>query len=229
MPAGQDAIFQCIYTYGSTQDASNFLIKIDYSKPGNMTTTETCSMYLLLSTTYNYTSDNCTMPPVKKAVIESNSISTVVEYTLRIPKVTADLSGSIVSCSVVEYYNHRLQWRTSAHLTVIDSVITEVSTSGSKFAPIVVVLVILPVSIVFIVYLVRKCRQGRVHQNGRKCSQYIDSQFLMRICLCFVSFRYTRLCAPQSTQRDTEPDGALYVQVGRKTICIQKGHNFTYV
>ena len=80
-------------------------------------------MYLSLSTPYNYTSDNCTMPPVKKAVIKSNSISFVVEYTLRIPKVTADLSGSIVSCSVVEFViPHRLQWRTSAHLTVIDPV-----------------------------------------------------------------------------------------------------------
>ena len=192
MPAGQEAIFQCTYTvtYVSIRDGSDFQVKIDFSKPavfGNMTKTETCSMYLLLSTTYNYTSDNCTMPPVKKAVIESNSISAVVEYTLRIPKVTADLSGSIVSCSVIDSFNNRLMWRTSAHLTVTksahltvtksahltvtDSVMTELSASGSKFASILVVLVILPVSIV-IVYLVRKYRQRRVlNENGRKCSE----------------------------------------------------------
>ena len=29
--AGQDAIFQCTYTYASIQDASAFLIKINYS------------------------------------------------------------------------------------------------------------------------------------------------------------------------------------------------------
>ena len=119
------------------------------------------------------------MPPVKKVVTVSNSISSVVEYTLRIPKVTADLSESIVSCSVVEFFNsHRIQWRTSAHLTVIDPV-TEVSTSGSEFAAFVVI--ILPV-IVVIVFLVRKYRQRCVlNQNGGKCSQYMDSQFLMGV------------------------------------------------
>ncbi|XP_064382658.1 uncharacterized protein LOC135331440 isoform X3 [Halichondria panicea] len=193
--AGQDAIFQCTYTYASIQDASAFLIKIDYSISavfGNTTTIETCSMYLSLSTPYNYTSDNCTMPPVKKVVTVSNSISSVVEYTLRIPKVTADLSGSIVSCSVVEFLNNdRLQWRTSAHLTVIDPV-TEVSTSGSKFAAFVVI--ILPV-IVVVVFLVQKCRQRRVlNQNGD-------------------SFRYAHLHPSQSTLGNTEPDGTLCVQI----------------
>ena len=166
--AGQDAIFQCTYTYASIQDASEFLIKIDYpisAVSGNTTTIETCSIYLSLSTPYNYTSDNCTMPPVKKVVTVSNSISSVVEYTLRIPKVTVDLSGSIVSCSVVKFSKpHHLQWRTSAYLTVIDPVIltAELPTSA-------IVVVMLPV-IVVMVYLIRKCRQ-RINQNKRKCSQ----------------------------------------------------------
>ncbi|XP_064382661.1 uncharacterized protein LOC135331441 isoform X2 [Halichondria panicea] len=207
--AGQEAIFQCRYAYASTKDASHFLIKIDYSKPvvfGNTTTIETCSMYLSLSTPYNYTSDNCTMPPVKKAVIKINSISSVVEYTLRIPKVNADLSGSIVSCSVVTFFTNRLQWRTSAYLTVIESAnitvtessqvtvtdsVTEVSTSGSEFAAFVVI--ILPV-IVVIVFLVRKYRQRRVLNQNRH------------------SYRHTRLYESQSTLCDTESDGAVCVQ-----------------
>ncbi len=191
--AGQDAIFQCTYTYASIQDASYYLIKIDYPISavfGNTTTIETCSIYLSLPKPYNYNytiGDNCTMPPVKKAVIESNSISSVVEYTLRIPKVTADLSGSIVSCSVVEFLNNdRLQWRTSAHLTVIDAVIltAELSTSA-------IVVVILPVIIVM-VYLIRKCRQ-RINQNRCKCSQELWILVFIRTCMhvfCFTQIHF---------------------------------------
>ena len=125
IPKGQEARFKCEFSYTKSVSA-DFYALFEFSRPvQNGTTFETCTVRYTFYIDYeaNYTIGNCSLPPSarfeRSTSITSNSVAGVTVLTLRIPKVSAKLSGSIATCSLYGHISGILQWRRVAHLEVL--------------------------------------------------------------------------------------------------------------
>ncbi len=83
--------------------------------------TQRCLKEKTLCSSVN-TRTNCSLVQIERNNIFSNSVSQIVEFKVRIPQVTANLTGSTVSCLLVLKSSKSLQCKRKAHLTVIKRV-----------------------------------------------------------------------------------------------------------
>ena len=112
---GQEATFKCEFSYTKnvqTLGLGHYYARLEFSKPVqnmNETTFETCTMQYIFEGERNMTVGKCAA--LKSARFEKRSIdylvAEVTTLTLRIPKVSASLSGSRATCSL--YSNSILQ------------------------------------------------------------------------------------------------------------------------
>ncbi len=95
---------------------------------GDRTTYSFCSGEYGLSSDWNST--NCSVANVTRKT-NRQSIENTVMFSIRVSKVTADLNGSTVACSLIDQFSNTLQWKRVARLTVKTSAIIQTPVSSS--------------------------------------------------------------------------------------------------
>ena len=129
VPEGQKAVFHCLLSY-TDQVAANFYALFEFSQPvQNLSeTSETykCTKQFTFYSVNNETIGNCSLPKSARfqMITTSFQVAKATTLTLQILKVSADLSGSRVTCSLyrrsdVDNIHDVLQWRRVAHLKVL--------------------------------------------------------------------------------------------------------------
>ena len=161
---GEDALFQCKFSYSTNLNvAAEFKVNIEVEIPiriENETIHETCTAELDVISLINRT--NCSLVQIERNIIFSNSLSQIVEFNVQIPQVTANLTGSTVSCLLVLISSKSLQWKRKAHLTVIKRVITQpaanvtTTVAVSLAVTVVVVLSVVLLSVGITVFLKKR-------------------------------------------------------------------------
>ena len=133
----------------------------------NETTLETCTIKYTFDGTKNMTYGKC-----KSAKFERNSkgslVAKVTTLTLRIQKVSANLSGSRATCSLYAYNNSVLQWRKVAHLKVLPPLVPNApppagsgSLVGALVSALIVIVIIVGVAIATGTAVILRKRHGR--------------------------------------------------------------------
>ena len=133
VPEGQEAVFQCSLSYTIGRISANFYALLEFSQPvQNMSETSErcdCTMLFTFYNVGNETRGNCSLP--KSARFQRRTTGTSVAggtiLTLHISEVSANLSGSSVTCSLYHFGKNGevdnapglLQWKRVAHLTVL--------------------------------------------------------------------------------------------------------------
>ena len=177
---GEEAVFHCSVSYTKPPlVAAEFYVLLEVSNPhytsANETDLNTCTTEVGVVLPHNVTTGNCSYYTTERREIVSNSLSSIVVYTVRIPRTSTSLNGTTVACSLRNVY---LQWRRVARLTVYPSLPVKnnhTSTIVAVVVPVVILLLILLVAVCLVVGISAVVRRKRVSspisQDKSKCFQ----------------------------------------------------------
>ncbi len=121
-------------------------------------------MYALAS---DQNSTNCSLTNVTKKS-DKQSIANIELYTIRISDVTANLTGTTVTCLLLQTIgeiNENIQWKREAYLTVIKEDSSHTSISISLIVTLVLVLVVSLLAIGVTVVIKKKRKKIRANVN----------------------------------------------------------------